>query len=143
MAERRSRLYELPHKIKDYKKNRRLVGAYVPRPITDELYLVALYRNTSVSHILQEQIEKLVNEQEPVRQLMRILANRAYQEWAKRRKNNEGKHPQWRDKSQIDRRKAEFIEEVRMRLRKRRISEHHINIIVDDFRSLMGEQIDS
>ena len=135
----KSELYELPHKVKDYHGNKRLAGAYVPRQLVNEVDLVALYRNTSRSSLIEEQLTNLVETEQPVDAIIRILANRAFQEWSKRLNQNKGKHAHWREHDQLIRRKNDFIQEVMMRLRKRKITEHHVNSIIDQFKYLIGE----
>jgi hypothetical protein len=142
MGKAKSTLFEVPHKLRDYKANQKMVGAMVPRPIFDEFSLLALYHNTSKSDLILEMIERRIREDEPVEAIVRILGNRVYQDWERRKARNEGKHPQWKNFVLVQKRLEDFKEEVRMRLRRRKICEHHINAIIDEFRRLKGEDID-
>jgi len=128
-------MFELPHERKWAQGNMKLVGAYVPRQTADYLSLLALYHNKSVSKIIEEMIDKRISTEEPPDAIVRILANRALNEWNKRLQNKKNSHG-WKDYDDIRRRWGAFKEELREQLKRRKLQEYQIEQIVSTLQEI-------
>lgn len=135
----RGGLYDLPNRVSNYHKNKKLVGAYIPRQLSYDLALIVLYRHTSVSAVLEEIITNHVENHEPVPDIIEIMANRTYQLWAKKKNKHIYKHPTWKEPSHVKNRFDQFVEYARLSLRRRKISEHHTNEIIRLFIQMAGD----
>lgn len=82
--------YKDPFEIEkdDHYKQGKLVGGYVPRRLAEYLSLLALYKNATTQSILREIIEFWSQNQEPRDAIIQTLADRAYQEWARRKRED-------------------------------------------------------
>ncbi len=113
-----------------HEEQSRLVGAYLPLPLAEQLRLLSLYYDKSLQNILQEIIMEwynTVNKSE--KEIIETLVERAIVEWQRR----------VMESGEISRQKQEeYIEETKDTLRRRKISERHINTIIDKLKIKVG-----
>ena len=115
----------------------KLVGGYIPRRDADYLNLLALYRGTTLSAIVREKIDEIIEQGEEEEFVIRALANRAQTEWKRRLQLNRGE-PRWRTSHEILARFREYQHEMKLRLMKRNIQETKALQIVKEMEILYG-----
>lgn len=99
-----------------------MVGGYLPAPLADHLRLLSVYHGRSFQSILHqitsewcESIGKTEDE------ILNELSKRAILEWERRKK--EGKAS--------ERQHEAYLREVRNLLRRKKVSEHHIEQLIN------------
>ena len=111
-------------------KNSKLVGGYIPLPLADHLRLISVYYNKSLQNIFQEIIEewcRKINKSE--KDIIEILTEKAVVEW-QRRVMESGKI------SRIEQEK--YIREIYSILKRRKVAERHINVIINKLKYKVG-----
>ena len=109
--------------------NSKLVGGYLPLPLANRMRLLSVYQQTTVQGILRELIESWSAETPSDEQVIGQLANRICAEWERRVETGEVKETK---KSQKD-----YQQEITGMLRRRKVSDHHICMIVDRLKKQM------
>lgn len=102
----------------------KLVGGYVPLPVSQRLRLLAVYNETSIQKTLQQIIIEWTTEKEPENSMIETLADRAYMEW-KRRLN------EYKIVADTNSRRKAYITEIKERLRRRKLSHEYIEMIAE------------
>lgn len=92
-----------------------LVGGYVPQPMADQLSLYALWEGTTRSGIISNYLSTLPSP--PKDQMVSVLAQRASQEWNRRKPSNKQTF-------------TEFLQEARQSLKRRKISMEDVEEII-------------
>jgi hypothetical protein len=115
----------------------KLVGGYVPRRDADYLNLLALYRGSTLSAIIREKIDEVIENGEEEEFIIRALANRAQGEWKRRLLLNQGQ-AKWDASADILARFREYQYEMKLRLMKRNIEETKALEIVKEMEALYG-----
>lgn len=127
-----------PFSVKSKQSGERFVGAYLPQHIVDYLNLLAVYRQSTITNLLIELLGQYAdNQEEPVDYLTRILAQRAYNEWAKRLKQN--KYNQgWKDQEQVVNQYRKYEDEIRKTLHNRKVPEPWVTEIIQKMENMYG-----
>lgn len=101
----------------DYKSGI-MIGGYVPRSYAEYLRLLSLYNYTTTQTTLKDIIGYWMESQEPRQSIIHTLADRAYQSWKNRKKENPAENYN------------SYKKEIKDRLRKRKLSERTIYEII-------------
>lgn len=127
-----------PFAINDEQKSQeRLVGAYVSQPMYEYLTLLAVYHNATITSTFRRMIEYWSENEEPEENIMRILANRAYNEWCRRCMDNKDKSG-WISTQDKLKKFREYENKMKDKLRKRKVSEPKITAIIQDMEMQYG-----
>lgn len=125
-------------KQQDAQENTKLVGAYLPVSLVEHLRLLALYCEDSLQGLVQKVLsEWLENVNMPEKKIISELVERAYSEWG-RRLETENKHTVAGVRLQ-----KKYLEEIEDRLRRRKVSEDHINRILRELENKMVQKVGS
>lgn len=101
----------------------RLVGAYVPHHLADYLGLLALYKHTNRSDLIRIQVEELEKTNKKIPDMIKTLARRAIVRW-------------WNQSSRKPLSYEEYEKRTQRTLQKRKISNTHIQQILEEMREL-------
>jgi|GEM_PF-2118652 len=92
----------------------KLVGGYVPRHLAEYIRLLAVYQGVTTQNLLEQMIEYWHSIHDNEDTITEVLADRAYQEWVRRKKEDPALHFNT------------YRNEIRKRLEKRKISKETI-----------------
>lgn len=108
----------------------KLVGAYLPLPLANRLRLLSVYYDKSLQNILQQLIDEWSNSVNMSdKEILKALIERAVIEWQRR----------VMESGQISRQEQEqYLQETKSALKRRKIANHHINIIMDALKNKVG-----
>jgi len=120
----------------EYLVSEQLVRVPMPVQANQYLSLLCLSKNISKSSYLRIVLKEHLRELEDEDILLNILANRAFVEWKKRLRTNRRKLG-WGDCTRY-KRFREYEQELRLVLKKRRISVPYIDKIIQRFENLYG-----
>jgi hypothetical protein len=115
----------------------KLVGGYVPQRDADYLALLAACRSTTISGLLRQAIQRLIDEGEPEEDMVQLLVDKTGLEWRKRLETNQGESG-WINRVDVIARFREYQQETRLLLIKRSLSEPLIMRIVKRMENQYG-----
>lgn len=95
----------------------KLVAGYVPQHIADYISLASYYEGVTVSSIVRRLIDSYIQAQDSEQYLVKVLANRAYNEFLKRYEARK-KQMSWRPAA-VPERYEEFKEEMERSIKRR------------------------
>ncbi len=103
-------------------KDEQMAGGYIPRQLSEQLNLIALFHETTRSEIIRALIVERVASAEKLQDIVIKLAERVYSSWREYRKTmqDQGKIVAF----------PEYIQGVRKTLEHRKIANIHIEMII-------------
>lgn len=108
----------------------KMVGGYLPNPLANHLRLLSVYHGRSFQSILQQIILEWCKTQETEEEIIDALAAQAFYEWQRRASEYKGKTTNAKAKEA-----EKYEEELKGILERRKVAEHHIQAVLNKFRS--------
>lgn len=105
--------------------NGKFVGGYLPRQIAEYLNLLALYNNSSIQKVLELIVLKWKETEEPESSILETLADRAFMEWLRMKDTRILSF-------------EEYKKEIKMMLKKKKVTQEQIEIILKELHLKRG-----
>lgn len=115
----------------------RLIGGHVPPQLADYLTLLSIYYGTTMSGMIRYMIQYWKDNGESQDFMVEALAARAYKEWTRRLKENQGQS-KWATRNKVIQRFREYEDEIRQWLQRRKISDSVITAVIQEIEALYG-----
>lgn len=113
----------------------KLVGGHIPLPLADYLSILALYYEKSIQGTLQTIIQEWCYDREPLESIVMVLADRAYLEWQRRL-------GEYRINANTPARRAAYLEEVKDRLRRHKVTNsEHVEAVIAQLSNRMDMEL--
>lgn len=123
----------------DDRSNKKMVGAYVPRPRADYIALLAIHKNCTISKLLLGAIDYylLGEETEAEEIIIQELCNRAHSEWKHRLEKEEKRL----NSTEMMKKWREYQQELKTLLKKKKISDEKADEVIEHLDATYGHEI--